>query len=187
MSHRPSRRLLRLLPALALVAPLPVALGAVVSPASAACQSYSSWSVSKGGHHLTAAYKGHSIYNRTQDKMTRQVSSTITKTHTDTHSWEAGGEGGFSIGVWSAKVSGKYGSAATEGVTRGTTVTDTFTIRPHYSGWEQADVWTQNYVVKLYRVAEGCPAQGATLVGKMLFHDRYYNKEAATKKGRVGW
>jgi hypothetical protein len=188
MSRRFSRRGLAASTVLPLVATGIVGFGAITAPAHAAClDGGDSWTVSKAAASLIKRDKGQSIYNGTLDNMTRSLSSTTTTSTSDTHTWTAGAGGGFSIGIWSAKVSGSYGQASVTGVSSSTTVTDTFTIRPKYSGWEEAQTWYQNYTVKLYHTTLDCPIQGTKLVSSMTWRDAYLNKAAMTQSGRVSW
>ncbi|MCL2541228.1 MAG: hypothetical protein FWE71_02075 [Nocardioidaceae bacterium] len=189
MSPRARTRRLAVVAALPLVASGIVAVGgALTSSASAACQDGGvSWTVSKGGNTLVKRFRGESRYNGTQDNATRTLTAYTESSTSETHSWEAGGGGGIDLGVWSAHVEGKYGRSSTTGVSQGVSESDTFTIRPGYSGWEEAQVHRQTYIVKAYHVIEGCPAQGAKLIGEMAWHDAYVNGAEYTRKGRVGW
>ena len=95
-----------------------------------------------------------------------------------------GAEAGGDWAVVTAKVTAKYGQSSVEGVTKGTTVTRTMTIRPDHSGWMRANIWTKDYVTSYRRVAPYC---GDQLVWRAVYHDKFRNHEARTQKGRVDW
>lgn len=153
-------------------------------PAHAACDWSHYWKLTTRKPELVKRYKGESIYNNTQDPITRTVSTSITRDHRTTRSWEVGGEAGIDWKIVRAKVTGKYGESYVKGVSQTTSITDQMTIRVKHSGWMQANVWNRDVVASYRRIAPYC---GDQLVARAVYRDKYKNTEARTKEGRVAW
>lgn len=162
------------------------ALFTVLTPgtAHAACDWSYYWNVTAHDAKRVAVYRGSSIYNNTQDNITRSVSVSTTRSHSDTHHWEVGADAGIDWKVVSAKISYKYGRSSTTGVSQTVTRTDSMTIRRHYSGWMQANIWNKDYIASKRRIAPYC---GDQLVARAVWHDKFLNAEAKTTYGRVDW
>jgi opacity protein-like surface antigen len=152
--------------------------------AHAACDWSYYWKLTTRTPELVKRYKGESIYNNTKDPITRTVTTSITRDHRTTKSWEVGGEAGIDWKIVRAKVTGKYGESYVTGVSRSTSIADQMTIRVKHSGWMQANVWNRDVVAAYRRIAPHC---GDQLVARAVYRDKYKNTEAKTKQGRVAW
>lgn len=153
-------------------------------PAHAACDWVYRYDVSIRKAGLITGYKSPSHYNKTLDPVKKVRTSTVTRTWSNTTNWEVGAEGGLSLKVIEAKVSGKYGEAATRGVQESTSESIEMTIRPKYSGWSQLNLRKRVYVVERYRVAGNC---GRQVLQRAAYRDHYFNTSSHTREGRVAW
>jgi len=91
-----------------------------------------------------------SVYNRTQDNVTRTLTYGYSHTYQVTHSWEVGGSLGIDWKVVKASVNGKYGRAYTSSVTTNRSDSLTFQIRPRHTGWVRLVLYRRPIMWKKY-------------------------------------
>jgi hypothetical protein len=143
------------------------------------------FTVTRGDPRLITRYRSPiPLYNDTQDPITRYKSASVTRTHTESHHWEAGGEAGFELGPFKAAASGKYGRATTEGVSQGYSEGSTMTIRVHYTGWWQINILKRKYTIVRYHRTPTCTR---VTDAKLAWFDRSVLGLAKTVRGRVDY
>jgi len=91
-----------------------------------------------------------SVYNRTQDPVTRTITYGYSHTYQVTHSWEVGASAGIDWKIVKASVNGKYGRAYTTSETTSRTDALTFTIRPRHTGWIRLVLYRRPVMWKKY-------------------------------------
>jgi hypothetical protein len=124
-----------------------------------------------------------SIYNRTQDPVTRTLDYGYSHTYQVQKSWEVGGSAGISWSIVSANVSTKYGKTYTQSDAVSAGEHTTMTIRPRYTGWTRLVVYRHPIVWKKLRDTWTGTECKVHVIAKALWQPPKHQMVPITKKG----